>query len=160
MFVEDNDYPNSVDSDHHQYRFEVHNDTSTSDLLAALNDPAFTRFGLPVALTATQVVVTTPPPASVTAGGTFSLTVTAEDNAGNVDTTYNGPVMLILNGSDATATLGGALVGEDAGNIVDATNGVATFSGLTINTAGTGYTIDAFAVDLPGWAETDPITVT
>ena len=77
------------------------------------NDPAFTRFGLPVALTATQVVVTTPPPASVTAGGPFSLTVTAEDDAGNVDTTYNGPVMLILNGSDATATLGGTLVGDD-----------------------------------------------
>ena len=160
VFVEDNDYPNSVDNNHHQYRFEVHNDTSTSDLLAALNDPAFTRFGLTVALTATQVVVTTPPPASVTAGGTFSLTVTAEDDAGNVDTTYNGPVMLILNGSDATATLGGTPVGEDAGNIVDAINGVATFSNLTINTAGTGYTIDAFAVDLPGWAETDPITVT
>ena len=160
VFVEDNDYPNSVGSDHHQYRFEVHNDTTTSDLLAALNDPAFTRFGLPVALTATQLVVTTPPPASVTAGGTFSLTVTAEDDAGNVDTTYNGPVMLILNGSDATATLSGAPVGEDAGNIVDAINGVATFSNLTINTAGTGYTIDAFAVDLPGWAETDPITVT
>ena len=160
VFVEDNDYPNSVDNNNHQYRFEVHNDTSTSDLLAALNDPAFTRFGLTVALTATQIVVTTPPPASVTAGGTFSLTVAAEDNAGNVDTTYTGPVMLILNGSDATATLGGAPVGEDAGNIVDAINGVATFSGLTINTAGTGYTIDAFAVDLPGWAETDPITVT
>ena len=136
MFVEDNSYPNSVYNNHHQYRFEVHNDTSTSDLLAALNDPAFTRFGLPVALTATQLVVTTPPPASVTAGGTFSFTVTAEDNAGNVDTTYNGPVMLILNGGNATATLGGTLVG-DAGNIVDAANGVATFSNLTINKAGT-----------------------
>ena len=160
VFVQDNNYPNSVDNNHHQYRFEVNSYTSTSDLLAALNDPAFTRFGLTVALTATQVVVTTPPPASVTAGGTFSLTVTAEDDAGNVDTTYNGPVMLILNGSDATATLGGAPVGEDGGNIVDAINGVATFSNLTINTAGTGYTIYAFAVDLPGRAKTDPITVT
>ena len=157
VFVEDNDYPNSVDNNHHQYRFEVHNDTSTSALLAALNDPAFTRFGLTNALTATQVVVTTPPPASVTAGGTFSLTVTAEDGAGNVDTTYNGPVMLILNGGDATATLGGTLVG-DAGNIVDAVNGVATFSGLTINKAGT-YTISAYSVDLPGWAATGSITV-
>ena len=151
MFVEDNSYPNSVDNNHHQYRFEVHNDTSTSDLLAALNDPAFTRFGLPVALTATQVVVTTPPPASVTAGGTFSFTVTAEDGSGNVDTTYNGPVMLILNvptGGNATATLGGTLVG-DAGNIVDAINGVATFSNLTINKAGT-YTINALQRRLAG----------
>ena len=39
VFVQDNDYPNSVDNNHHQYRFEVHNDTSTSTLLAALNDP-------------------------------------------------------------------------------------------------------------------------
>ena len=112
VFVEDNSYPNSVDNNNHAYRFEVHSDMSTSDLLAALNDPAFTRFGLTVPLTATQVVVTTPPPASVTAGGTFSFAVTAEDNAGNVDTTYNGPVMLILNGGDATATLGGTLVDE------------------------------------------------
>ena len=138
----------------------MHNDTSTSDLLAALNDPAFTRFGLTNAVIATQVVVTTPPPASVTAGGTFSLTVTAEDGSGKVDTTYNGPVILILNvptGGDATATLGGTLVG-DAGNIVDAKNGVATFSGLTINKAGT-YTISAYSVDLPGWAATGSITV-
>ena len=156
VFVEDNSYPNSVDNNHHQYRFEVHNDTSTSDLLAALNDPAFTRFGLTNAVTATQVVVTTPPPASVTAGGLFSLTVTAEDGSGKVDTTYNGPVMLILNGG-ATATLGGTLVG-DAGNIVDAVNGVATFSNLTINKAGS-YTISAYSVDLPGWAATGSITV-
>ena len=44
MFVQDNSYPNSVYGDHHQYRFEVHSDTSTSTLLAALNDPAFTPF--------------------------------------------------------------------------------------------------------------------
>ena len=157
VFVEDNDYPNSVYNNNHQYRFEVHNDTSTSSLLAALNDPAFTRFGLPVALTATQVVVTTPPPASVTAGGTFGFTVTAEDNAGNVDTTYNGPVMLILNGGDATAALGGTLVGDE-GNIVDAIKGRATFSNLTINEAGT-YTIEAYAVDLPGYAD-PPATIT
>ena len=43
MFVEDNSYPNSVDNNHHQYRFEVHSDTSTSTLLAALSDPAFAR---------------------------------------------------------------------------------------------------------------------
>ncbi len=40
--VEDNDYPNSVDN-HHQYGFEVHSDTSTSALLAALSAPAFAR---------------------------------------------------------------------------------------------------------------------
>ena len=43
VFVEDNSYPNSVYNNHHQYRFEVHSDTSTSTLLAALNDRAFAR---------------------------------------------------------------------------------------------------------------------
>ena len=43
VFVEDNSYPNSVDNNHHQYRFEVHSDTSTSTLLTSLNDPAFAR---------------------------------------------------------------------------------------------------------------------
>ena len=42
VFVEDNSYPNSV-YNNHQYRFEVHNDTSTSTLLASLSDPAFAR---------------------------------------------------------------------------------------------------------------------
>ena len=46
----------------------------------------------------------------------------------------------------------------DAGNIVDAVNGVATFSNLTINKAGS-YTISAYSVDLPGWAATGSITV-
>ena len=42
VFVEDNSYPNSV-YNNHQYRFEVHNDTSTSTLLASLSDRAFAR---------------------------------------------------------------------------------------------------------------------
>ena len=37
VFVEDNSYPNGVDN-HHQYRFEVHSNTSTSTLLASLSD--------------------------------------------------------------------------------------------------------------------------
>ena len=41
VFVEDNSYPNSVYGNHHQYRFEVPSDTSTSTLLASLSDPAF-----------------------------------------------------------------------------------------------------------------------
>ena len=42
VFVEANSYPNSV-YNNHQYRFEVHSNTSTSTLLAALSDPAFAR---------------------------------------------------------------------------------------------------------------------
>ena len=134
VFVEDNNYPNSVDNNHHEYRFEVHSDTSTSTLLAALNDPAFTRFGL-TALTP-NLVVTTPPPTSVTAGVPFSLVVTAEDSSGNVDSTYTSPVTLALFGGTSGAVLGGTLT-------VNAVNGVAAFTGLTINTAGTSYTLTA-----------------
>ena len=134
---------------------------STSDLLNALNDPAFTRFGLPNTGTGTQVKVTGTP-SSVAANTPFSLTVTIEDDANNPDKTYTGPVMLLLNGSAATATLGGTLV-NDNGNIVAMTtsdNGTVTISGLKINEAGT-YTINAYSVDMPGgWGTSDPITVT
>ena len=105
VFVQDNSYPNSVYGDHHQYRFEAHSDTSTSTLLAALNDPAFTRFGL-TAVTP-NLVVTTPPPASVAVNAPFSLTVTAEDGSGNVATTYTGPVTLALSGGTSGAVFGG-----------------------------------------------------
>ena len=72
----------------------------------------------------------TTPPASVTANATFGLTVTAEDGSGNTATTYTGPVTLALSGGTSGAVLGGTLTGN-------AVNGVATFTDLTINTAGT-----------------------
>src|SRR5208337_4266759 len=85
---------------------------------------------------ATQLVVTTQPPASVTANAPFGLTVTAENQYGAVDTTYTGPVTLVLSGGTSGAVLGGTVTGTAA-------NGVAAFTGLTINTAGTGYTLTA-----------------
>ena len=84
---------------------------------------------------ATQLVVTTPP-ASVTVNAAFGLTVNAEDDSGNTDTTYNGPVTLALSGGTSGAMLGGTVTGTAA-------NGVATFTNLTINMVGTGYTLSA-----------------
>ena len=81
------------------------------------------------AATATQLVVTTQPPASVTAGSGFGLVVTAEDAFGNVDPTFTGSVTLALANNPGGATLGGTLA-------VNASAGVATFSGLTLNKAG------------------------
>ena len=43
-------------------------------------------------------MVTTQPPASVTANAPFDLSVTAEDGSGNIATTYTGPVTLALSG--------------------------------------------------------------
>ena len=63
--------------------------------------------------------------------------------SGLVDTGYNGPVTVALV-NPGTATLGGTLT-------VTAKNGVATFTGLSINQLGTAYRLVAF---------TDPLTTT
>jgi choice-of-anchor C domain-containing protein len=78
------------------------------------------------------LVVTAQPPGSVTAGSGFGLTVAAEDSSGHVETSYNGTVTVALSNNPSGATLGGTLS-------VTAQNGVATFSGLTLDKAGTGY---------------------
>jgi uncharacterized repeat protein (TIGR01451 family) len=83
---------------------------------------------------ATQVVVTTPPAGSVTAGAGFGLTVSAEDAFGNVDPTYGSGVTVALAANPGGATLGGSLT-------VLASAGVATFTGLSLDRAGTGYTL-------------------
>jgi len=85
-----------------------------------------------------ESLVTTQPPASVVAGSGFGLTVTAEDSAGNVDTAFNGTVTVALAGNSGGSTLGGTLS-------VTAVKGVATFSGLTLNEPGTGYTLAVFS---------------
>ena len=79
----------------------------------------------------------TPPPAIVTPNTSFGLTVADENSSGIIDTTYNGQVTLVLSGgpSGSGAVLGGPVT-------VKAVNGSATFTKLTINTAGT-YTLTA-----------------
>ena len=82
----------------------------------------------------TSLVVTQQPPASVTAGSGFGLTVQAEDSSGNLITSFNGTVTVALANNPGGATLGGTLT-------VTASGGVATFSGLTLNKAASGYTL-------------------
>jgi len=83
-----------------------------------------------------QLAVTTQPPASVAAGSSFGLSVSAEDGLGNVDTSFTGSVTV----SDAYGSpLGGTLT-------VTAVNGVATFSGLTIDQSGSSQ-LSASGVD-------------
>ena len=50
--------------------------------------------------------VTTQPPASVTAGSGFGLSVTAEDSSGAVDTSFTGTVTVALLNNPGGATLG------------------------------------------------------
>ena len=73
-------------------------------------------------------------PASVTAGSGFGLVVTAEDAFGNVDPSFAASVTLALANNPNGATLGGTLT-------VNASTGVATFAGLTLDKAGTGTTL-------------------
>jgi streptogramin lyase len=86
------------------------------------------------ALATSQLVVTAQPPASVTAGSGFGFTVTAEDSSGNPITTFNGTVTVAIANNPGGAALGGTLS-------VTASSGVATFSGLTLNKAASGYTL-------------------
>jgi streptogramin lyase len=103
-------------------------------------------------LTTSQFVVTTEPPASLTAGSGFGLTVTTEDSSGNPITTFNGTVTVAIANNPGGATLGGTLS-------VTAASGVATFSGLTLTKAASGYTL---SVSGGGFGEgvTNAITVT
>lgn len=93
--------------------------------------------------TETDLVVTRQPPSSVTAGSPFGVTVTAEDGSGNVLTSFNGPVTVALADNPGGATLGGTLT-------VTASNGVATFTNLSLTKAASGYTLAASAGVLAG----------
>ncbi len=83
-----------------------------------------------------KLVITTQPAASLTAGGTVAVGVTIEDQYGNTITTGN-------TGSNDTIHVALSSGGFAAGTTsVAASGGVATFSGLQVNAAGS-YTITA-----------------
>ena len=65
------------------------------------------------------------PPATLLAGQTFGMVVTALDPFGNVDMGFSGQVTV--------AITGGVLTGTTTVNVV---NGMATFAGLAIDTTG------------------------
>jgi hypothetical protein len=81
-----------------------------------------------------RLAIAVEPPGSVAAGSAFGLTVVVEDSSGSVITSYNAIVAIALASNPGGATLGG-----DPTALV--TNGVATFSGLTLNKPGSGYTL-------------------
>jgi hypothetical protein len=97
--------------------------------------------------TATQLVVSTPPPEPLTAGQPFTLVVSAEDAFHNVDPSFNGAVTISLPGEPGFP------------RTVQAQNGVATFTGLTLDAAAGGGTIQATAGGLSA-GTTGPILLT
>ena len=83
-----------------------------------------------------DLVVTSQPPSSLTAGTSFGLTVKVEDNEGNVQTGFNGAVTIALANNPDSGKLNGTLT-------TNAKAGVAIFSQLTLDQAANGYTIQA-----------------
>ena len=114
--------------------------TATSNLLTEAISIAFN-----VAGTATRLAFTTQPSASNTAGTAYSTqpVVTVQDALGSTVITSNAAVTVAISSGTGIsgATLSGTLT-------VNASNGVATFAGLSIDKAGTGYTLTATSTGL------------
>ena len=100
---------------------------------------------------ATQLLIIGQPPSVVPASNPFTMTVAAEDALGNVATSFVGSITAALATNPGSSSLGGTLT-------VSTTGGVATFSGLTLNNAGTGYTLRATSTSLASTI-TNAITV-
>jgi streptogramin lyase len=98
-----------------------------------------------------HLVITQPPPTSVTAGSGFGLTVQAEDSSGNLVSSFDGTLTVGLASNPGGTTLGGTLT-------VAASGGVATFSGLTITKVASGYTLYVSASG-PTSTTTNPFNV-
>jgi hypothetical protein len=107
-------------------------------------DPAISNEIEIMAARATQLVVTTPPPAPLLTGQTFTLVVAARDPYGNVDPGFNGNVTVsIPNDPSLTTTVG-------------AQDGVATFVGLALNQSDSGESLQFVANGLSA-AATGPV---
>jgi hypothetical protein len=102
---------------------------------------------------ATKLVFSTQPGDGV-AGSPLSTqpVVQAVDDDGNVDPNFNGAVTLTINNNPGGGTLGGTTT-------VNAVNGVATFTDISVSQPGVGYTLDASGGALTS-ATSDPFNVT
>src|SRR5206468_2233928 len=84
-----------------------------------------------VAAAASQLVVMTQPPATITAGKPFGLAVVTVDDFGNVVPTFNGSISVALVNNPGGATLSGTTTVTGSGG--------ASFSGLSLDKAASGY---------------------
>ena len=91
---------------------------------------------------ATQLAITAQPNSTVVAMGfTPAVVVAGLDPGGNTDTSYRGAVSIVLGTNPGNATLSGTTT-------VTAVAGIATFAGVSVDKAGTGYTLTASATGL------------
>src|SRR5437762_2972674 len=116
---------------------------------SGLTGATSTSFNIPHAALplATNLAFTTQPQ-STQAGQTMpAVKVTARDASGNTVTSYTGLITVAIGANPSGGTLSGT-------TSVNAVNGVATFSTLSINNAGNGYTLTASASGLTGATST------
>ena len=106
--------------------------TGLGSPIANLLVPAMVSYDLG----SSQLAVSAQPPASIMAGGAFGLSVSVENPAGGVLTNFQGTVTIALLSNPTHGKLAGTLS-------VPVSDGVAVFSGLTLDSAGSGYTIVA-----------------
>jgi hypothetical protein len=110
-------------------------------MLAALAFIAGCTTSKSVAIGPPAKLAFTSQPASASAGGTFSVTVSVEDANGNVVPTATNMVTIAM--GSGSGTLSGT-------TSVAAVAGVATFSNLSINNPGKSYTLAASSTGLTG----------
>jgi hypothetical protein len=119
---------------------------ATSGSLTAATSAAFN-------ITASQLVFTVEP-TNTGAGDSITpaIQVAAQDNYGNTDTTYGTDISIAIDTNPGGGTLSGTTT-------VTPSSGVATFSNLSIDKAGTGYTLQATSGSLsPGTSASFNIT--
>jgi hypothetical protein len=104
-----------------------------------------------VAATAANLAFTTQP-GNTGAGASFGVVVTARDAQGNTAAGFTGSVTMAIGANPGGGTLSGT-------KSVAAVAGVATFSGLSIDKVGTGYTLTATAAGV-GSAVSSPFNIT
>lgn len=114
-------------------------------MAGATNLTAATSGTYDVAAGAAAKLVFAQQPSSVVAGSSItpSVTVSVEDVLGNLVATANNTVNVAIGTNPSGRTLSGTIQ-------VTAVAGVATFSNLSINIAGTGYTLTTSATNLTG----------
>ncbi len=110
--------------------------------LAASSSPSYTvatsaAFNITPGTATTLVFVTGPSNSSAGSSITPAVQVAVEDANGNIETSDNATKVSLAIGTNPA---GGSLSGGSAMTVV---TGIATFPGLSINTAGTGYTLVA-----------------
>jgi virginiamycin B lyase len=103
-------------------------------------------------LAPTQLVITQQPPATIQVNAPFTMKASIEDQYGNVVTTATGTVSVAFANNPTGATLGGT-------KSVTVSQGVASFTNLTINKIGSGYTLRVSSTGLTS-VTSNPINVT